>query len=223
MSGLEMFGLEKSGLETIEMAQIDAEMVADTSPHGNYPAPAHSFALRLDEELALRLLEAHHAGAHYRMVDADREHLSKWFRWAKDASEGSTTERIANSLQRFAKGDGWRAELYWRSEPVGSVWLHGFDGPGGSTEIGYWLAKGHEGRGLMTRTLRGLLRHFFEGRALERVSIGLDPRNERSLSVVRRLGLRPEAVLRRVVGDTGGGASDPALVGACGGQVDGAL
>ena len=49
----------------------------------------------------------------------------------------------------------------------------------------------------MTRTVKALLRHFFEGRGLARVSIGLDPRNERSMGIVGRLGLKPEAILRR--------------------------
>ena len=194
-------------------ATLEVEMVPDSSPCGNFPAPANSFALRLDDELALRLLEPQHSQEHFSRLAAEREHLGKWFGWVRDVSLESTSERVNRSLQRFARGDGWYAELCWRSEPVGSVWLHGLDGPGGSTEIGYWLAKGHEGRGLMTRTVRELFRHFFEGRGLARVSIGLDPRNERSMGIVKRLGLRPEAILRRVLVDADDNPGDLAMFG----------
>ncbi|HZJ08101.1 MAG TPA: GNAT family N-acetyltransferase, partial [Trueperaceae bacterium] len=70
-----------------------------------------------------------------------------------------------------------------------------------------------QGKGLVTRTMRALMRHFFEGRGLGRVSVGLDPRNERSLNVVKRLELEPEAILRRVHVDVDGASSDLAMFG----------
>lgn len=193
--------------------KVEAEELPDTSRRGNFPAPAHSFALRLDHELALRLIERHQAREHFERVHAERERLGQWISWARDATYESVSERVERSLGRFAAGDGWRAELCWRGEPVGSIWLHGLDGPGGSTEIGYWLGAAHQGKGLVTRALRLLLGHFFADRGLDRVSVGLDLRNERSLNVVRRLGLEPEAVLRRVHVDADGAASDLAMFG----------
>lgn len=198
---------------TMQAEKVEAEAVPDTSKRGNYPAPAHSFALRLDDELALRLIERHHAHQHFERIDAEREHLGRWLSWTREPTAESVTERVHRSLQRFAAGDGWRAELCWRSEPIGSIWLHGLDGPGGSTEVGYWISATHQGKGLITRSLRALLRHFFTGRGLERVSIGLDPANERSLAVVKRLGLQPEAVLRRILVDADGAATDLAMFG----------
>jgi len=198
---------------TLRAVKVEAEELPDTSRRGNYPAPAHSFALRLDDELALRLIEKHHAGEHFARVDAERERLGRWLSWAQHPTPESVSDRVQRSLRRFASGDGWRTELCWRSEPVGSIWLHGLDGPGGSTEIGYWLAAAHEGKGLITRSLELLLRYFFSERGLSRVSVGLDPRNERSLSVTRRLGLEPEAILRRVHVDGDGAVSDLAMFG----------
>jgi ribosomal-protein-serine acetyltransferase len=165
----------------------------------NLPAPEHSFALRLDDELALRLTERHHAPALYRLVDRDREHLRRWIPWTAAATPKSVERLVADELQRFAAGQGWRAELCYRGEPIGLMWLHEWGGPGGSTEIGYFVTREHEGKGLVTRALRALIDHFFVERGVGRVAIGLDVRNERSLAVVRRLGLRPEAVLRSVI------------------------
>lgn len=167
------------------------------------PAPPHVFTLRLDDELALRLRERHHAAEHYRMIDADREHLGQWFTWGPTATLEDVQRWLAAGLEQFRRGDGWAADLCWRGQVVGSMHLHFLDGPGGSTEIGYWLASAYQGRGLVTRAIRGLLRHFYLGRGLGHVSIGLDPRNARSYAVVERLGFRPEAVLRRAHGDFG--------------------
>lgn len=178
---------------------IEAEVEVGVSRHANYPAPERSFALQLDDDLALRLTERHHAQGLYRLVERDRDHLGRWVPWTATATPEWVESLIADELQRFSAGRGWRAELCLRGEPVGQVWLHDWGGAGGSTEVGYFVVRSHEGKGIVTRCLRALMRHFFEERGVGRVAIGLDARNTRSLAVVQRLGLKPEAVLRRVI------------------------
>lgn len=179
----------------------------------NYPAPPHSFALWLSGDLALRLRERHDAPEYFARLAANRGHLGAWFGWARTIDEATTRDRVTAGLEQFAAGDGWHADLCWRGEPVGAMWLHFLDGEGGSSEVGYWLSAEHEGKGLVTRALRGLLRHFFEDKKLGRVSIALDPRNQRSAAVVERLRLEPEAVLRRAVMDADGVHGDLAFYG----------
>lgn len=97
-------------------------------------------------------------------------------------------------------------------ELVGSMGLHFLHGAGGSTEVGYWLASAYEGRGLLTRAMHGLQRHFFEARGLGRVAIGVVPGNACSEAVATRLGYAPEAVFRRAhLGP--GGVTDLAFYG----------
>ncbi|HZW99153.1 MAG TPA: GNAT family protein [Trueperaceae bacterium] len=178
---------------------IDAEVEVGDARHPNYPAPEHSFALKLDDDLAVRLSERHHAESIYRLVERDRSHLTRWVPWTAEATKESVRQLVAEELERFGSGDGWRGELCYEGRPIGLLWLHDWGGAGGSTEVGYLIAKDHEGKGLVTRALKGLMRHFFEDRGVGRVAIGLDARNDRSLAVVRRLGFRPEAVLRRLI------------------------
>ena len=191
---------------------VETEVVAVQNQR-NYPAPPHSFALWLSGDLALRLRERHDASDYFARIAGNRSHLGAWFGWARTIDEATVKERVAAGLEQFAAGDGWHADLCWRGEPVGAMWLHFLDGEGGSSEVGYWLSAEHEGKGLVTRALRGLLRHFFEDRKLGRVSIGLDPRNQRSAAVVERLRLEPEAVLRRAVVDADGVLGDLAFYG----------
>jgi ribosomal-protein-serine acetyltransferase len=161
------------------------------------PAPPHAFAVRLDDELALRLVERHHAPALHARVAAQGAHLARAFGWARDASPESITARVAARLERFRRGDGWHADLCWYGEPVGGMWLRHLQRPGGSAEVGYWLARTAEKRGLATRAVRGLLRYCFDGRGLGRVAVAVDPRNEAAAAVAQRLGFRSEALLRR--------------------------
>ena len=185
-------------------------------PTTSVAAPArreHAFGLPLDGELWLRLSEHHHAPALYGRIDAEREHLAGAFVWAQKPTPESIQARVDAALQQFRRGEGWHAELCLGDEAIGAVWLHDLQGPGGSTEIGYWLGSAWQGRGFLTRALEGLHRHFFEGRGLGRVSIAVDPRNERSRAVTERLGYEPEAVLRNAYPAPDGRPGDLAFYG----------
>lgn len=170
------------------------------------PAPPHAFALRLTDDLALRLREHHHAPALQALLEAEREHLAPALTAVAELGPDTAARMVTAGLGQFRRGDGWQADLCWRGEVVGGMGLHHLDGPGGSTEVGFWLRRAFEGRGLVTRAMTALHRHFFEARGLGRVAIAVVPGNGRSLAVARRLGYEPEAVLRRAHASPSGAA-----------------
>jgi RimJ/RimL family protein N-acetyltransferase len=62
-------------------------------------------------------------------------------------------------------------------------------------EIGYVLNPQYEGNGYITEACRTLLELAFDGLGLHRVIGRIDARNDASAAVLRRLGMRQEAVL----------------------------
>jgi RimJ/RimL family protein N-acetyltransferase len=62
-------------------------------------------------------------------------------------------------------------------------------------EIGYVLNPEHSGNGYITEACRALLVLAFDGLELHRVMGRIDARNDPSAAVLRRLGMRQEAVL----------------------------
>jgi RimJ/RimL family protein N-acetyltransferase len=64
-----------------------------------------------------------------------------------------------------------------------------------SGEIGYVLNPDEHGRGYATETCQALLALAFDGLGLHRVIGRIDQRNAASAAVLRRLGMRQEAVL----------------------------
>lgn len=58
--------------------------------------------------------------------------------------------------------------------------------------LGYWIDSSHQGRGLMTEAVRGIIGFAFAMLKLHRVQIAIMPHNVKSLRVVERLGIRRE-------------------------------
>jgi len=67
----------------------------------------------------------------------------------------------------------------------------------GSLEIGYWVAAGAVGRGIATEVTAVQTRAALELCGLEWIEIQVEPGNERSLRIPRRLGFMEEGTLRR--------------------------
>jgi RimJ/RimL family protein N-acetyltransferase len=68
---------------------------------------------------------------------------------------------------------------------------------GRQAEIGFTLAPAFQGRGLATEAVVGLLNHLFGSLGKHRVIASVDPRNEPSLRLLRRIGMRQEAHLHQ--------------------------
>ncbi|MDF1799848.1 MAG: GNAT family protein [Planctomycetota bacterium] len=80
-----------------------------------------------------------------------------------------------------------------RGTLVGDLGLHVVGAGASQVEVGFTIAPEHQGRGLGTEAVRGLLGHLFEDLGKHRVLASVDPGNAASLALLRRLGLRLEA------------------------------
>ena len=89
------------------------------------------------------------------------------------------------------------------SEAVGGNGLHTRRGEG-VFEIGYWIRASRVGEGLCTEATAALTRVGFEVCEIERIEIRVDPANEASLAIPRKLGFVEEGTMRGVFHDSGG-------------------
>jgi ribosomal-protein-serine acetyltransferase len=151
----------------------------------------------------LRRLEESDADELYRLIDANRAYLARWLPWAGAQTREATLEFIRMIRKQEASNDGFQAALVSKDSIIGMVGFHGVNWPHGSTTIGYWLDEDHQGRGLMTRTVRDLVDHAFDVWDLHRVEIQAAVDNHRSRAIPERLGFREEGVRREAerIGD----------------------
>ena len=65
------------------------------------------------------------------------------------------------------------------------------------TTIGYWLDKEHQGKGVMTRSVKILINFAFTELGLNRIQINCAPENTKSSSIPKRLGFTKEGIARQ--------------------------
>jgi RimJ/RimL family protein N-acetyltransferase len=133
-------------------------------------------------------------------LDTSLDHLRPWMPWA--ASEPQSLEAKVDLLRGFRGAFDLGHDFVYgifsadESEVVGGSGLHTRVGED-ALEIGYWIRTSRVGNGLATETAAALTRAAFDVCGVDRVEIRVDPGNERSLAVPRKLGYAEEATLRR--------------------------
>jgi RimJ/RimL family protein N-acetyltransferase len=167
------------------------------------------------ERLVIRCYEPRDAPLLKDAIDSSLEHLRAWMPWAE--SEPQTLEQKTELLRGFRSafdaGGNFTYGIFDRdeSELVGGTGLHPRLEPGG-LEIGYWVRASSTRQGFITESTGALTRVGFEVCEADRIEIRIEPRNDASLGVPRKLGYIEEATLRRrLPGREGGPLRDVAI------------
>jgi len=148
-------------------------------------------------------------------VDSSLEHLRAWMPWAHD--EPKTVEQKAELLRVFRGNFDLGQDFVYgifsadESQALGGTGLHTRVGDG-AFEIGYWVRASHAGRGIATIAAAALTKVGIELGDADRIEIHVDPGNEVSSRIPRRLGYREEGTLRRRLPAAAGEPRRDALV-----------
>ena len=82
-------------------------------------------------------------------------------------------------------------------ELIGDIGIHFLESDSLQVEIGFTLDCNQHGKGFATEALTEILKFLFLKLNKHRVIASIDPRNEKSIKVVERLGMRKEAHFRK--------------------------
>jgi len=145
--------------------------------------------LTLDDGVVIRRYVEDDIAPLVDVVNANLDHLKPWMPWAQETMTlDSQMTFFQESSQQWDEGSNF---VYGIFEPtgrvVGGTGFHVRNGPG-VLEIGYWLTKDAEGKGLMTRVVDTLTKAAVSVEGVTRVEIHCDADNSRSAAIPKRLG-----------------------------------
>jgi len=144
---------------------------------------------------ALALRDLTTAVPMHRLTAANLPRLRLWEDWAiPELQDGATHAYTRIQLAAFAEGRALPLAIVQDGALVGSLGAR-IDLQRESAELGYWIDEGFEGRGLVTRGVRAVVRHLAEERGIRRFEIRTAVHNERSRAVAERTGFALEGVL----------------------------
>jgi ribosomal-protein-serine acetyltransferase len=155
------------------------------------------FSFTIGPGLELRPPEERFVQEMYDVAIANRKHLKPFMAWVEKLTSVEDTRKwVRDCLESQAKKTSFNATIWENGRFVGGLGFHHIHTDRRYGEIGYWLAKEAQGRGIMTCACRALVCFGFDALSLHRAEIRCDPDNVRSRAIPKRLGFREEGVLR---------------------------
>lgn len=154
--------------------------------------------IKIDGQLELKTYEIDDFQALFDSINSSRQHLGQWLSWvAKTTRAEHSLEFIQQAQHQLHTQQALAMGIFLNGTIVGGVGMHDWSHDTKRAQIGYWICKEHEGKGLVTRSLQGLINYLFGITGLNKIEIHYVPANRRSALVAERLGFRLEGVIRQ--------------------------
>ena len=153
--------------------------------------------LIINDTLELRLPEKEFGTDIYKIVDSQRKYLEKWLPWVEHTNRIEDTLHFIESARRFNKGGQQLISfIFYKKKLVGSVSFVKISKENQSAEIGYWLSEKMQGKGIMTQSVKRLVKYGFEKMNLNRIEINVASANSKSCNIPKKLAFIHEGTLR---------------------------
>jgi ribosomal-protein-serine acetyltransferase len=157
-----------------------------------------SVKIKVDDTLAMVLIDYHHAETLYQLVKLNRQHLREWLPWVDQMrSVDDFKKYITTSKQRYASHTEIGYMIIHNHVMVGRLGVYNIDLMNKSGSIGYWLDKEWMGKGIITRCCKAVIDEAFSHLQLNRIEIRAATANVKSQAIPERLGFKKEGIIRQ--------------------------
>jgi len=154
--------------------------------------------ITVDENISLEFLEAIHAESLCNLVNANRDYLRVWLPWVdRMQTVANFQQYIINCNKQAEEQTDFGYAIVVDKNIVGRIGMHHINRQNKIGEIGYWLADGQQGRGIITKCCKALIQHGFTTLGLNRIEIKCALGNDRSRAIAEKLQFKPEGILRQ--------------------------
>jgi len=125
---------------------------------------------------------------------------SEWAKYLVNIPQPFTLKDAKEFVRRFSDLKAWDTlpmfAIVFKGKVIGEVYLNDMNLQNERTELGYDLSRAYRGKGLATEAAGAVIDWAFQTYNLNKIYSTCDPRNNRSIRVMEKLGMSQEGTLR---------------------------
>jgi len=154
--------------------------------------------IQISENITIELVENRHAQGIFSLVETDRDYLRTWLPWVDYANSVEFIENfVKGSQQRNKDGVELGLVILEKEKVIGRIGVYKIDSQNRIGEIGYWIGKDYQGRGIVSDCCKRLIEYCFDDINLNRIEIRCGVENLKSQFIPKRLNFKLEGVIRQ--------------------------
>ena len=153
--------------------------------------------LKVTENITLYLPTTSEASTLYKMIAENRGHLEVFLDWVENTkSIQDSIENIEKRIKGFEKNTSLDYLVKYDNICVGSVGFVKINTKNKNGEIGYWVEKKSEGKGIISSCVKTLIEYGFSELELHRITIKVNSKNSKSQNIAKRFNFKHEGTVR---------------------------
>ncbi len=130
------------------------------------------FNFKVCDDIELRLFAEEDAEEIFQIVKENYEHLRPFLHWVTpEYSLESARDFTRRAQKAIAENAGQTYGIFHNEKIVGAIGFVNCDWQSKRAEIGYWIAKNHEGRGIITASCKALINYAFQELKMNRIEM----------------------------------------------------
>ncbi|MGF1718645.1 GNAT family N-acetyltransferase [Vibrio kyushuensis] len=154
------------------------------------------FTYTIDDQLKIALVQESFATSYANLVHDQIEYLSQWLAWPPFCqTEQDFRLFIQRSLHDYAEGKSMTCAIIFEGKIVGNCSFNNIDHCLKKVEVGYWLSRGEQGKGIITRVVLQLIDIAFNEMEMKKVQLSAATDNLASRAVAERVGMTLEGII----------------------------
>lgn len=156
---------------------------------------SESRVIVVDTDIRLKEIGLEDVESIFNTIINERDYLSEWLPFVELTREISFTRSFIEGYLNSDKLDLTFA-IFYQNLFVGLIGLKDTDLDNRKTEIGYWISKVYQHKGIITSSCKLLINFVFEEMNINRIQIKIAKGNLKSLRIPKRLGFTREGIER---------------------------
>lgn len=153
--------------------------------------------LKVDSEIVLKEIELSDAEDIFKLIDSNRKNLRIWLSFIDSTKEIEDTKDFIRStlfLPEYIRD--FVAVIIYNGQKIGLIGFKLTDFVNKKTEIGYWISKEFENKGIVTKSVVKMINYAFNNLELNRIQIKCGIGNEKSSKIPKKLNFKLEGIER---------------------------
>lgn len=150
------------------------------------------------EGISLHAPKEELAPAIFKLISDHRIYMAEWLPWVAQTNTIADTISFIKDAQRWnVGGQQFNTIIKYKKEVAGIIGYNKIIKSHQQGEIGYWLGKPFQGKGIITQACDRLIHYGFRHLNLRKVVIKVASQNQKSKKIPKKLGFQLEGVLRK--------------------------
>jgi len=153
--------------------------------------------LNVDAHTSLQLYHTHDAQAFLELLHKNKAHLRPWINWVDAINTLHDAEQLIKArITSFEAQESISLFIVQNQKIIGSIGMFHWRKDIKCAEVGYWIDKDFENKGILSKTLSVLITYLFNQVQLNKIELQFNALNKASGAIAKKFNFKIEGIIR---------------------------